>query len=1054
MFSHFFIDRPIFSAVISIVIVLAGAITIPFLPVEQTPDITPPTVTVSTSYPGASADVVAETVAFPIEAEVNGVEDMIYMSSKSTDDGTYELVVTFEVGTDIDMATVLVQNRVAVAMPTLPEEVTRQGVKTEKKSTAIVLMVNMVSPDGRHDELALSNFVATNVKDELARLPGVGNVQVMGAKDLGMRIWLDPGKLKARNLTTTEIIQAIREQNVQVAAGQLGAEPAPPGQNFQYSISTKGRLSEPEEFADMILKVGEDGRLLRLGDVASVEEDAQSFRWNVELNNSPSIAVAIYQLPGANSLSVADAVRAKMEEIKPRFPDGMDYTIAYDTTTFVKTSIKEVVETLFIAVVLVVMTVYVFLQDLRTTLVPSITIPVSLIGTFAVMMVLGFSINTLTLFGLVLAIGIVVDDSIVVVENTVRLIDDEKLPAKEAAKKAMSEVSGPVVATTMVLLAVFVPTAFMGGITGRLYSQFSITISVATVFSSINALTLAPALCGILLRPSPTSRGLFFRLFNKGYDETSIGYMAVTRRLIRFASIALMLLLTVSGLMVFGFARIPGGFIPDEDQGYFIIAAKLPDGASMQRTAKTLEKIDDILQEAPGISDTIKINGYSALDSLVTPNAGTYFVVMQPWDEREHINKTVRFVRQKLFMIEDGVCLAFLPPAIQGLGAAGGFEMRVLDTGNAGGAQLQRVADELVVSGTQYRTDERPVLTRLSNNFSASVPQLYLNVDREKAKRLGIPLSEIFGTLQTNLGSVYINDYNKYSRTWRVMAQADQEYRSKMEDITQLQVRDRDGRMIPLSTLLTIDETAGPQVIYRFNAYPSATITGQGVAGVSSGQAIETIGTIAEQNLPETMNYAWSGTAYQEVQTGNTAAFIFALSVILVYLFLCALYEAWMAPWAVILTVPFAILGGIALTAARAYDINVYTQIGIVLLIGLSTKTAILIVEFAKQLHEEGKPIREAAEIAARLRFRAILMTAFSFILGVIPLVIASGAGAGSRRALGTAVFGGMCAATVFGVFVIPAFYVVVQSLAEWRKPKPSDPESGIDTKPVKKVDP
>ena len=767
MFSHFFIDRPIFSAVISIVIVLAGAITIPLLPIEQTPDITPPTVTVSTSYPGASANVVAETVALPIEAEVNGVQDMIYMSSKSSDDGTYELVVTFEVGTDIDMATVLVQNRVAIATPKLPEEVTRQGVKTEKKSTAIVLMVNMISPSGQYSQLDLSNFIATNVKDELARLPGVGNVSVMGAKDLGMRIWLDPGKLKTRNLTTNEVLQAVREQNVQVAAGQLGAEPAPLGQNFQYSISTKGRLSEPEEFADLILRVGEQGQLLRLGDVARVEEGAQSYRWDVELNNQPSIAVAIYQLPGANSLSVADAVRAKMEEIKPQFPVGMDYKIAYDTTTFVTTSIEEVINTLLVAIVLVVLTVYVFLQDFRTTLVPSLTIPVSLIGTFAVMMALGFSINTLTLFGLVLAIGIVVDDSIVVVENTVRLIDEEKLSSKEAAKKAMTEVSGPVVATTMVLLAVFVPTAFMAGITGKLYSQFSLTISVATIFSSINALTLAPALCGMLLRPSPAARGGFFRLFNKGYDKTSRGYMAVTKRLIRHSSIAVLMLIIASVLMVFGFMKVPGGFIPDEDQGYFLIAAKLPDGASLQRTAQTLDKIDAILKDAPGVADVIKVNGYSALDSLVTPNAGTYFVIMKPWDEREHINKTVGVVQQKLFGIREGFCLAFLPPAIQGLGAAGGFEIQLRDIGNAGGEQLQRVADELVVAGTQA-----PRLSRMSNNFSASVPQLYLDVNREKAKKLGIPLNEVFGTLQTNLGSSYVNDYNKYSRTWRVMAQA------------------------------------------------------------------------------------------------------------------------------------------------------------------------------------------------------------------------------------------------------------------------------------------
>ena len=1072
MFTHFFIDRPIFAGVISILILIAGSLAFFVLPIEQTPDITPPTVMVSTTYPGASADVVAQTVAIPIEQEVNGVEDMICMSSKATDDGTYELVVTFEVGTDIDMATVLVQNRVAIATPKLPEEVKREGVKTEKQSTSIVLMVNIVSPNSRYTEIDMSNFVATKVKDELARIPGVGKVNVMGAKDLGMRVWLDPRRLKARQVTTNDVVNAIREQNVQVAAGQIGAPPSPSDVNFQYTINTLGRLQDAEQFRNMILKTTADGRVLRVKDVAEVEEGAQNYRWEVQLTHydddyepgvspppkpSPSVAVAIYQLPGSNSLELANSVRAKMLDIQDLMPPGMEYTIAYDTTKFVKASIDEVYETLFIAILLVVFTVYIFLQDWRATLVPAVTIPVALIGTLAVMQLLGFSINTLTLFGLVLAIGIVVDDAIVVVENTSRLIDEEGLSSKEATKKAMIQVAGPVIATTMVLLAVFVPTAFMGGITGRLYNQFSITIAVSTVFSSLNALTLSPALCSILLRPSKKEEDkiIFFRWYNIMFDKVTSGYMGVVKFLVRRTAIVTLMFIGFIVLTAYGFVKVPGGFLPDEDQGYFLVNAELPDGATLNRTREVMTQIDAMLAETPGVADVISVNGYSALDTLITPNACTYFVVMDDWDQRStpelHIAEVSRSVQAKLSTIQEGFAIAFLPPPITGLGNAGGFDFRLRDVGDAGSAQLQDFAEDLVAAGQSMNT-----ATRLNNNFSASVPQLFLEVNREKAKRLAIPLEEVFGTLQAYLGSAYVNDFNKYDRTWKVQIQADAKFRNRVEDIYQLEVRSLTGKMIPLRTLVTVKDMAGPKVVYRYNTAPSAAITGQPRVGFSSGQAMNELEQLSNKVLPQSIRYEWSSISFQEKQAGNQAPFIFGMSVVFVYLFLCALYESWSVPWGVIFSVPFALLGGIASTAARNFDNNVYTQIGIVLLIGLATKTAILIIEFAKQERESGLSVIEAATKAAHLRFRAILMTAFSFILGVIPLVIASGAGAASRQCLGTAVCGGMTAATVFGVFFIPSLYVAIQAsmeklfgppkcLAETSTPSPDSVATQVD---------
>ena len=1030
MLSRFFIQRPIFAGVISIVILLIGLIAIPVLPVEQTPDITPPTVVVRAQYPGASAEVVAETVAAPIEQEVNGVEDMLYMSSTCSSDGTMELTITFEVGTDVDMAAVLVQNRVAVAEPKLPEEVKRQGITTKKQSTSIVLIVNLYSPNGTYDDIYMSNYIGTRIKDVLARVPGVGEVTVFGAKDFGMRIWLDPNRLKARGLTTSDVLSAIREQNVQVAAGQIGAPPSPPGQVFQYTINALGRLATVDEFENLIVKVGRDGRLVRVRDVARVELGAQDYKWTVRLNGAPAVAMGIYQLPGANALSVAQGVRAAMEKLAADFPDDLAYTVSLDTTRFVTASIREVIITLLVAIVLVVFTVYVFLQDLRTTLIPSLTIPVALIGTFAVMLALGLSINTLTLFGLVLAIGIVVDDAIVVVENTMRLIDEEKLSAKQAATKAMDQVTGPVVATTLVLLAVFVPAAMLGGITGRLYQQFALTISVATVFSSINALTLSPALAGVLLRPSPSRRGPFFSAFNRAFDVSTVGYMSIVRWIVRRTLVGGLLFVVFFALMLVGFRVVPGGFLPNEDQGYFFVDLKLPDAATLERTSAVTRRLEKIVLDIPGVDSVTAIDGYSLLDRVVTSNAGAFFVVLNPWNDRgsaeQHAAQIVRRVAAELQKVQEGIGLAFLPPPIEGLGAAGGFEFRIQDRTGMGLELLQRVGDDFVLQGTAH-----PVLTRMNSNFRATVPQLYLDVDRTKVKTLGVPLTTLFETLQTNLGSSYVNDFNLFGRVFRVLVQADAQFRSRIDDVMKLEVRNRDGEMVPLRTLLSVKDSAGPQTIYRYNIFSSATITGEPAPGYSTGQAISAMQSLAAKLLPPGMGYEWSGITYQQIQAGNQAPFIFSIALVFVFLFLAAQYESWSIPLAIILSVPLAIFGAMLGTWLRAMDNNIYTQIGLVLLIGLASKNAILIVEFAKQRRAEGLTTREAAIEASRLRFRPILMTAFSFILGVFPLVVASGAGAASRRALGTAVFGGMLAATMLGVFFVPMLYVIIQSLSD-----------------------
>ncbi|MGW8282280.1 MAG: efflux RND transporter permease subunit [Gemmatimonadota bacterium] len=1029
MFSRFFIYRPVFALVISIVVVILGTISIPTLPVESMPDITPPTVQVSTAFPGANAQVVEQTVTTPIEKEVNGVENMIYMQSKSSSAGTMNLTVSFDIGTDPDMAAVLTQNRVSIAEPLLPEDVKRQGVKTEKQSTQLTLMVNVISPDGRYDDIFISNYATTQINDVLARVPGVGKVSAMGAKDYGMRIWIDPGKLKARDLTTEDVIAALREQNVQVAAGKIGQPPNPAGLNFEYTITTLGRLETAEQFGEIIVKTGRAGEIVRVRDVARVELGAQDYSWYVQLDGAPSVGIAVYQLPGSNALGVAQGVEQALSELEGSFPEGLEAVVAYDSTRYIEASIDEVIQTLIIAILLVIFSVFIFLQDWRTTVIPSVTIPVSLIGTFFAMKLFGMSINNLTLFGLVLAIGIVVDDAIVVVENTMRLIDEEGMESKAATAKAMEEVGGAIVATTLVLLAVFVPTALMPGLTGRLYQQFAITISIATVFSSINALTLSPALAGMLLRPSPETRGRLFSRFNDGFELTTGKYMRIVKGLVRRTRVVMIGFAGLLVTMFLGFTWLPAGFIPDEDQGYFFVNLELPNGASMERVSQALDGINQTFESTAGVQNYITIGGYSFLNGVQGSNYGAVIATLDNWSERskeEHVDALMAGMQRYLNSIQEGTAFAFGPPPINGLGNATGFSMELQDRGGAGLQQLEMFANDMVAAGNQS-----PVVTRLNQSFTANVPQLFVDVDRSRVKTYGVPLQSVFNTLQANLGSAYVNDFNIFGRTWKVQVQADQQFRSRVSDIDRLEVRSASGEMIPLASLAQVRDTVGPQVITRFNMFPASTISGVPSPGKSSGEAVAELEKLADQLLPQQMGYQWSGVTYQQIAAGNLAPIIFSLAILFVFLFMAAQYESWMIPLAVLMSVPMAILGAILFTGLRGLENNIYTQIGLVLLIGLSAKTAILIVEFAKQLREEGKDIIEASVTAARLRFRPILMTAISFILGVIPLAIASGAGAASRISLGTAVLGGMLVATLSGVFMIPVFYVVIQGLVE-----------------------
>jgi HAE1 family hydrophobic/amphiphilic exporter-1 len=1046
MFSRFFIERPIFANVIAIMTMLVGGVTLVGLPIERYPDITPPTVLVSTTYPGADAKVLSDTVATLIEQEVNGVQGMLYMSSTCSSDGSYKLTVTFEVGTDLDRALVLVQNRLAIAQPRLPAEVQRQGVTAKKQSTNIIMAVSLISPNNRFNDLYLSNFANLRVKDELSRIYGVGEVMIVGAGNYGMRIWLDPQRLKARNLTTEGVLNAIREQNVQVAAGQVGQYPSPKAQGFQYNVTTLGRLSSPEEFGEIIVKVDDGGmsytdengrgaaRLTRVKDVAAVELGSQVYDQWCEIGGMPAATLAVFQLPGANALDVSKRVKATMDRLAPSFPDGLEYKIPFNTTIFVNESIYEVYKTLFEAGILVLIVILVFLQDWRAVLIPATTVPVTIIGAFAAMGALGFSINMLTLFGLVLAIGIVVDDAIVIVENAAHHIDHEGLPAKEATIKAMGEVIGPVIGITLVLMAVFLPTAFLGGIIGQLYRQFALTIAATAIISAINAVTLKPAQCATYLRPTPARKNAFYRAFNAVYDRCEAIYIAIVRRMVRHVFTVMVVFVALAVFTGWWLTKLPTGFLPVEDQGFAIVGIQLPDASSQERTRAVVDKVSAILKKTPGVASWFLIGGQSIMDSSVASNAAAMYITYTPWSERTgkpglSQEEIIGNLMGQFQGVREAMIFAFPPPAIMGLGVAGGFQMQIEDRGNVGLRELQQVVDEMVRDG-----NAQTGLAQLQSTFRAAVPMIYADVDRVKAKSLGVSLDSVFATLQTALGSAYVNDFNKFGKSYQVRVQADQRFRLEPEDIRRLEVRNMQGQMVPLGTLVKVEKRLGPLVIPRFNLYPSASINGSAAPGYSSGQAMKLMEQMAARKLPAGMDSEWTGMSYQEKRVGGQAIFVFALAVLMVYLVLAAQYESWLLPAAVILVVPLALLGTVAAVAIRGMDNNIYTQIGIVLIIALASKNAILIVEFARELRVRGRTIIEAAIEASRLRFRPILMTSFAFILGIYPLVNATGAGAASRRSLGTAVFGGMLAATILAVFFVPVFFVLMQRLSEVRR--------------------
>ncbi|MDA7921863.1 multidrug efflux RND transporter permease subunit [Verrucomicrobiales bacterium] len=1036
MFSLFFIRRPIFAAVISIFIVIIGLVALIALPISRYPDLAPPTVQISATYPGADAETVAETVAAPIEQEVNGVEGMIYMQSVSASDGTMGLTVTFALGTDLDTANVLTQNRVNIAESKLPEEVSRMGVTVKKQSTDVVMYIGLTSPNGTYDDSYLSNFAWQRLRDELARVDGVGNVTIYGAGQMSMRVWLDPDRLQSFDLSATEVVDAIRQQNVQVAGGRIGASPAPASVLNEYTVNVRGRLTDVSEFEGIVVKSTDSGGLVRVKDVARVEIGSDLYSIRSRLNGSPSATIAINQIPGSNILAVADGVKASLDELSQSFPDDMEYAIVYDNTNVVTSSIKNVLVTLVAALILVILTVYIFLQNFRATLIPAITIPVALIGTFSVLLAFGYSLNQLTLFGLVLVIGIVVDDAIVVVENTTRWIA-EGLSSQEAAEKAMKEVSGPVVATTLVLLAVFIPTTFMTGITGTLFKQFAVTISIATVFSSINALTLSPALAALLLRKQdePT-KGPFYR-FNRTLEKSTNLYLGVTKFAIKRLAISLIIFLGMASFAMYGLGQLPTGFVPQEDEGYCLVNVQLPDGASLGRTNTAMDQLNEIISGVEGVNNVISVSGYSIVSSSAASNAGLVIVIFDSWSERKeptlHQSAILGQINKRLFAFKDASSFGFPIPSLPGVGTSGGFTFMLQDRGGTGFGELTKTAQEIISDG-----NAQSGLSRLSTTFRASIPQLFVDIDREQVMKMGIPMNSVFETLQVYLGSAYVNDFTQFGRTFQVKAQADGPYRAVPEDIKKLQFRNPEGTMTPLGSLASVEESYGPQTVTRFNLYPSIKIMGNPAPGYSSGQAMAIMEDMAGEKLPGTMGYSWSELSFQEKLAGKGTTAIFLFAILMVYLVLAAQYESWSIPISVVLSVPTALLGAVLAIMARGMDNNVYTQIGIVLLIGLSTKSAILIVEFAKVQREEGKSIFDAAIDATRMRFRAVLMTAFSFILGVIPLLVASGAGAESQKVIGTAVFGGMLVATVISLAAVPMLYFITQTISEkfGKKPK------------------
>ena len=1154
MFSRFFIDRPVFATVLSVVILLVGGVALVGMPVGQYPDVTPPTIAVTASYPGAGAEVVAETVTTPIEQEINGVEGMLYLSSKSTGDGQSSIDVTFNLGTDIDKAQVLTQNRVAVALAKLPEEARRQGVSTRKKSPSILLCVNLFSPGERLDQLFISNYALLQVKDALARIEGVGDVQFLGARDYALRVWLDPGKLASRGLTATDVVRALREQNVQVAAGRIGQSPASLGLDFQVPVTAAGRLPDPAAFENVIVKTsgplppgapavaagrigpGHDlattgQAIVRLGDVGRAELGARSYDVSSRLDGIESVTIALFQQPGSNALATAERIRHEMALLERGFPDGLAYSIHYDTTVFVEESIREVWKTLFEAIVLVFIVVLVFLQDWRATVVPMVAVPVSLVGTFAAMRLFGFSLNNLSLFGLVLAIGIVVDDAIVVVENVERWLS-KGLSAREAARRAMAEVAGPVISIALVLCSVFVPTAFITGISGEFYRQFALTIAASTVISAFNSLTLSPALCVLLFEthhhdkgvppsggPAPGSHatdagkgaegtrrdplpaagiallagllavwflearvlvaaglatapvppwaaewsvrlGLFaagalvgwwgaglvngilaafFRVFNLFFDLTTGVYGAVVGRLLRMGIVVVAVYVGLMALTYYGFTTVPAGFIPQQDKGYLLVSALLPPGASTDRASEVMRDLEQRATAVPGVAHVISITGYSLLASVNQPNAGGMFVLLEPFarravDPQRSAVAILRALRQSFAEIREAQVVAFGAPPIDGLGNSGGFKLQVLDRLSAGPQRLEAAAAALVDAAAA-----QPGLTGLFSGFRADEPKFFVDIDREKVKAQGIDLVEVNAALQIYLGSAYVNDWTAFGRNWPVLVQADRDYRMRREDIGRLEVRNAAGEMVPLSTLVTVTDSSGPAVVNHFNLLPSADVTGATLPGTSSGDAIAILEALASPPpegqglLPPGMGFAWTELSLQQILAGNTAWIVFALGTVFVFLVLAAQFESWSLPLAIILIVPMCLLAAIAGVLIAGLDNSIFTQIGLVVLVGLAAKNAILIVEFAKQQQDAGLALSEAVLTAARLRLRPILMTSLAFILGVVPLVLGRGAGAEMRVALGTAVFSGMLGVTVFGIFFTPVFYSLIMGWGRGR---------------------
>ncbi|MFL6565082.1 MAG: efflux RND transporter permease subunit [Burkholderiales bacterium] len=1019
MFSRFFIDRPIFAAVLSIFVIIAGLAAIRVLPVAQYPEIAPPVVTVQAVYPGASALVLEQTVAAPLENQINGVEHMIYMSSTSTSQGVVQIQVTFDIGTDVDKAALNVNNRVKQAEPRLPQEVRRQGVTVEKGSSAFLQVLAFYSPDGQQDDVFISNYVTMNVLDLVKRVPGTTNVQIFGAKDYAMRIWVRPDQLAQYRLTTGDLVRALNEQNAQFAAGKVGQSPSPKEQELVFTITTKGRLSDPKEFEQILLRSNPDGSSLRLKDVARIELASKDYDFIGRINGKSSTLMGVFLQPGANALAVAEDVKKTVGDISKRFPEGLAYSVPYDTTRFVEVSIKEVVETLLIAMVLVFLVVYLFLQSWRATLIPFAAVPVSLIGTFAGLLLLGYSINTLTLFGMVLAIGIVVDDAIVVLENVERIMHEEGIPPRDAAIKAMREVTSPIIAIVLVLCAVFVPIAFLGGLTGELYRQFAVTISMAVVISGIVALTLTPSLCVIVLKPEKRRERGFFAWFNRGFGRATDHYESGVAWIIRRGGIGLALFACMVAAAVWLWRITPSSLVPDEDQGFYIAAVILPDGATLERTDRVVAEVNKAIASNPNNLDVVAFTGFDFLGGGFRNNAATIFVTQKPWSERKVTTpQLVGDFFMKTAHIKEGLALAFGPPPIFGLGTAGGFEFYIQNRGTGGPGDMAKALGQFIGAA-----QKEPQLGMVQTLWRATVPQLAVDVDRDRAKALGVPLEELYGALAATLGSYYVNDFNKFGRTWQVLMSAAPQYRDRPEDIGKLWVRSEKGEMIPLDSLARVRYSSGPDSLDRFNNLPAVKIFGQGAPGVSSGQAIQAVEDLATKVLPADFSYDWGGVSYQEKRSAGTSGLALGLAVVMVFLILAAQYEKWSLPLSVLLAMPFGTFGALAAVWLRGLTNDVYFQIGLVTLLGLAAKNAILIVEFAVMKHEQGLSASAAAIEAARLRFRPILMTSLAFILGVLPLAISTGAGAGARVSAGTGVMGGMLAATFLAIFFVPMFF-------------------------------